>query len=244
MRCKRSRVSSRGSSHSASLDETSCGEGATPFVVIIDVVEEPLTSLSDYAAVPIAFDVTEVLALDPVRPSVTWADIAVRRLAVPCRKDYDAIAGNHPVNWPPLALFGAYVDGVRVGGAAWRIVASPGPDTAPVANDAELWDLRVVPTCRGMGIGSALLRIVERAARASGATVLHVETQDINVPACRFYAARGFVLASVNRGAYPELPTETQLVWVKSLLRGADPLFYSINQRAIASSSLTGATGA
>ena len=82
---------------------------------------------------------------------------------------------------------------------------------------ALLWDSRVTPDARGLGIGSMLMAHVEAWAGAHGATWLEVETQDINVPACRFYARHGFVLRAVNRGAYPELPEETQLLWYKRL---------------------------
>ena len=82
---------------------------------------------------------------------------------------------------------------------------------------ALLWDIRVTPDARGLGIGSALVAHVEAWADAHGATWLEVETQAINGPACRFYARHGFVLEAVNRGAYAELPDETQLLWYKRL---------------------------
>ena len=46
---------------------------------------------------------------------------------------------------------------------------------------------------------------------------MEVETQNINVSACRFYARQGCVLSAVNRFAYPELPDEVQLIWRKDL---------------------------
>jgi hypothetical protein len=46
---------------------------------------------------------------------------------------------------------------------------------------------------------------------------LEVETQNVNVPACRFYARQGCVLAAIDRFAYPDLPEEVQLVWRKTL---------------------------
>jgi hypothetical protein len=51
-----------------------------------------------------------------------------------------------------------------------------------------------------------------------GARVLKVESQNTNVPACRFYAGRGFLLRAVRRGAYPELPHEIQFLWYKDLV--------------------------
>jgi hypothetical protein len=52
---------------------------------------------------------------------------------------------------------------------------------------------------------------------------LKVETQNINVPACRFYASQGCVLAAVNRMAYREPQDEIQLLWYKDLSDGAQP---------------------
>jgi hypothetical protein len=50
-----------------------------------------------------------------------------------------------------------------------------------------------------------------------------IETQNTNVAACRFYASRGCTLQQANRGVYPELPLEIQLIWNKTIdptLRG------------------------
>ena len=50
-----------------------------------------------------------------------------------------------------------------------------------------------------------------------GARRLRVETQDVNVPACRLYHAQGFRLERATPGAYAELPNEVQLLWHKPL---------------------------
>ena len=67
-------------------------------------------------------------------------------------------------------------------------------------------------------MGFALLQAVEDWARARGCRQLKVETQNINVAACKFYARQGFVLAAVDRFAYPTLPHEIQLLWYKNLI--------------------------
>jgi ribosomal protein S18 acetylase RimI-like enzyme len=87
---------------------------------------------------------------------------------------------------------------------------------------ATLWDIRVVPNRRGDGIGTGLFRAAEGWSRARGALWLKAETQNINVPACRFYARLGCVLGSVDRFAYPNLPDEAQLVWYTTLEHSAD----------------------
>jgi hypothetical protein len=52
---------------------------------------------------------------------------------------------------------------------------------------------------------------------AKGCFRLKVETQNINVPACRFYVKQGCVLGAIHRFAYPEFPDEAQLLWYKDL---------------------------
>lgn len=81
---------------------------------------------------------------------------------------------------------------------------------------AMLWDLRVAPVARRQRIGSALLSAVEVVAREAGYRGLQVETQHINVAACRLYAAHRFAVTAVNPGAYREAPAEVQIVWTKA----------------------------
>jgi ribosomal protein S18 acetylase RimI-like enzyme len=80
-----------------------------------------------------------------------------------------------------------------------------------------LWDIRVAPDARGRGVGAALFRAAEAWAAARGCRWLKVETQNVNVPACRFYARQGCVLGGIHRFAYPELPDEIQLLWYRDL---------------------------
>ena len=44
-----------------------------------------------------------------------------------------------------------------------------------------------------------------------------METQNVNVPACRLYARLGCVLGAIHRHAYPSLPDEVQLLWYREL---------------------------
>ena len=146
-----------------------------------------------------------------------------RSLGVPYVKDYDAIRGEGPTRWAKRfdltnwGFLAARVEGRRVG-AATVAFDTPGVDMLEGRRDlAVLWDLRVAPEARGQGVGIALFRAVEAWARARGCTELKIETQNINVPACRFYAAQGCVLRAADRDAYPGLPDEIQLLWYKSL---------------------------
>jgi GNAT superfamily N-acetyltransferase len=115
------------------------------------------------------------------------------------------------------AIFAAYSERRRVGGAA-IVMDSPEIDLLEGRTDvALLWDIRVEPTGRRNGVGSALLAEVERWALERNAVHLMVETQNVNPPACRFYEKQGFGLQSANANAYPAMPNEIQLLWYKTL---------------------------
>jgi hypothetical protein len=52
---------------------------------------------------------------------------------------------------------------------------------------------------------------------AQGCRELKVETQNVNVAACRFYAALGCELRFAREEAYPECPGEAQFLWYRVL---------------------------
>jgi GNAT superfamily N-acetyltransferase len=170
--------------------------------------------------VPISFSAETIYDVT----STASGEIALteRRLNAPIAKDYDSTSEG-PTAWPTSfdisnwAFFAAYADGQRAGGA---VVAFRTPDVDMLEGRrdlAVLWDLRVAPEYRGGGIGAALIDAAEKWAAANGATALKVETQNINVSACRRYERSGFVLRRANFGAYPDYPHEVQLLWYKDL---------------------------
>lgn len=187
------------------------------------VAEESIEQLRDHADVPISFTVERVLVPELVAGGlggVTLHEMAPERRYV---KDYDVLAGESPTSWAAQfdvsawGLLTAFDGGRRLGGAvvAWR---TPDVSLLEGRDDlAVLWDLRVCPELRGAGVGSALFRAVESWARARGCVWLKAETQNVNVPACRFYARMGCVLGGINLYAYPELPGEVQLLWYRQI---------------------------
>jgi len=193
--------------------------------MLVDIVEEDAASLEAYASVPIRFDVLSVV--EARRPEASGEFLLEeRRVSAPFEKDYDAVPGNSPLEWPTrfdLSSWGFLVarsNGVRVGGAT--ILMAPRNVELPDAQEdlAVLWDIRVAPEARGQGVGSALLDAAERWAGRHGARRLQVETQNINVAACRLYARHGFALEAVNHFAYANLPGETQFLWYKTVVTG------------------------
>ena len=189
----------------------------------LEIREEPASQLGDHARVPIAFEVERVLEVRLREAGLAGFELIERPLATPYPKDYDALPGNHPTEWPrrfdvsSWVLLSAWLAGRRVGGA---VVAFRTPALSLLDGRSDLallWDLRVALGVRRRGVGSALFAATEQWAAARGCRQLKVETQSINVPACRFYASRGCELGGVRRFAYPDLPEETQLLWYKDL---------------------------
>lgn len=122
---------------------------------------------------------------------------------------------------PPLGILRRRPGRGDLGGAAVGTgdallpVGLPGPPDLAV-----LWDIRVAPGARERGIGSSLLRSAATWARAQGCARLVAETQNVNVPACRFYARQGFELGAVHRFGYQGIPgveDEILLLWYLDL---------------------------
>ncbi|AIE83647.1 GNAT family N-acetyltransferase [Fimbriimonas ginsengisoli] len=181
------------------------------------IEQGPLTELEAYEQVPIGFEVVGRVDLEELKASE--GRFIVVRLGVPYLKDYDQDPDSRPSalprhfqtdNW---RLFAAFEADRRVGGAivAWN---SPGCDMLEGRSDlAVVFDLRVAHEARGRAIGRALFSEAAKWAKERGCKELRVETQDVNVGACRFYAAIGCHLHSVELGAYGPDLDEAKLIW-------------------------------
>ncbi len=194
--------------------------------VTIQIMEESVSALPEYESVPIAFQVTSRFRIEPVQNGLGGLHF-VEEQVEPYTKDYDSIQGERPSDWPRrwdvsnwgiLSAFtlSAFADTRRVGGA----VIARKTDGLDMLADREdpciIWDLRVHPDFRRSGIGNRLFTRAADWAREHGCSELIVETQNINVPACRFYARQGCQLGAINRHAYKDLD-EVQLIWHKTL---------------------------
>jgi len=184
-----------------------------------------MTALGEYARVPITFTVDRVMDVTSDNDGGRGFAMSERRLQVPYEKDYDAIAGEGPLEWGRRfniwnwALCTARLRNVIVGGATVAF-DTPGLTMLEGRRDvAVVWDIRVVPDARRQGVGSALFQMVEDWARQRGCRQLRIETQNTNVQACRFYERQGCRLERIDRAAYPEFPEEIQLLWYKDLPR-------------------------
>jgi GNAT superfamily N-acetyltransferase len=177
------------------------------------IVQEGPESLAEYEKVPIAFEIRSRIRLSDT-------GLLVEEPVEPRFKDYDAIPEEKPTahrHRPNLGIFPAFDGDQRVGGV---ILARDLPDfdiTDGRSDVAVIIDLRVDPACRGRGCGRQLFEHAFGWARDNGCKLLRVETQDINVAACRFYERMGCNLLSFEEDAYGPDINEVRIYWERRL---------------------------
>lgn len=189
----------------------------------VKIIEETPDVLRDYEKISIAFSVETFFRVELIENGLGGVKLIEEKVSNPFIKDYDAIEDNEISltgerfdlsNW---GILSAFDDGKRIGGA---IVAWKTPEVLMLENRKDLaclWDLRVAPGYRGKGIGKLLFDKSIEWARRRNCVLFKVETQNINVPACRFYAHQKCEIGAVNRFAYPESINETQLIWYRKI---------------------------
>lgn len=190
---------------------------------MIEIRSEPLEALHEQGTLRSSFLVRTVYDVTPVGGGLGGLALAERALDAPYEKDYDATPDGDPGAWSKQfdvsgwAFFSAWHSQERVGGAVVAFDTS-GVDGLDRRRDvAVLWDLRVREDCRRSGVGRRLFSAASSRALARGCSLLKVETQNINVPACRFYAANGCMLGAIHQFAYPDFPDESMLLWYRRL---------------------------
>ncbi len=192
----------------------------------IEIREIGANLLPQYAEVPIAFTVKSVFRVELIDSGLGGIGLREEKLASPYVKDYDAYKDGGPEGWPRRfdtrhwGLFLALKSARSVGGVTVAF-NTPGVHMLDGRSDlAVLWDIRVHPDFRGHGIGTKLFGRATDWSRKRGCRQLKIETQNVNVSACRFYAEQGCQLGEINRYAYighPEVEHEVRLVWYLDL---------------------------
>jgi GNAT superfamily N-acetyltransferase len=188
---------------------------------LIEIIEDSVASLSDYEKVPIAFLVQSRFIIKPIQNGLGGLRFTEESL-FPYVKDYDANERERATQWRKRfdvshwGILSAFDGARRVGGAAiaWK---TPEINTEGLEDSVCLWDLRVHPDYRSKGIGHQLFNQAIAWARERRCSLLKVETQNVNVPACRFYARQGCELRGINKYAYGEESDEIQLLWYRNL---------------------------
>ncbi len=189
----------------------------------VKIIEIGPERLADYACVPSRFEVTSILQIDLLDGGLggmLFRQVSVER---PYIKDYDSY-GELPTDWPKLFTvtnWGFFLakDGERTVGAAAVAFDTSGVFMLEDRNDlAVLWDIRSSPAYRGAGI--PLFKVASEWSKRCGCRQMKVETQNVNVPACRFYQRMGCQLGEIRRFGYiavPAVAQEVMLNWYLDL---------------------------
>ncbi|MBI4732813.1 MAG: GNAT family N-acetyltransferase [Chloroflexi bacterium] len=189
----------------------------------IHIIEISPQHLPEYKAIPSRFEVRSVFQpelMDGGLGGICLCEVAAEP---PYVKDYDSY-GELPTDWPKQfdvsnwGFFLALANNYPVGAAA---VAFGTTGVFMLENRRDLsvlWDIRVRPEARGVGI--PLFRYAAEWSRKRGCQQMKIETQNVNVPACRFYRRMGAQLGEIRRFGYAAVPAvarEVMLCWYLDL---------------------------
>ncbi len=189
----------------------------------VEIAEIAADKLSEYAEIPIVFEVASTFHVELVHRGLGGIRLHEQKVEPSYSKDYDSYEdGERPKQWPhrfDISNWGIFLASKgcqHVGGAAVAYNTAGVHMLAGRKDLAVLWDIRVHPDFRRKGIGTKLFRYASQWAKQRGCKQLKIETQNVNVPACRFYAKQGCLLGEINRYGYaghPEVGHEVMLVW-------------------------------
>lgn len=191
----------------------------------IEIREAGPDALKQYGEIPIRFRVDSVFRVEEVESGLGGLLLREVVLDRPYTKDYGQSEGEAPLRWRgrfDLANWGFFLayDGDRSLGGATVAFRSPEANMLEGRTDlAVLWDIRVHPDRRREGVGTRLFQRAVAWARERDCSQLKVETQNVNVGACRFYASQGCRLGAIHRHAYqdPRVAGEAMLLWYLDL---------------------------
>jgi len=193
----------------------------------IEINEIGVESLPRYAEIPISFKVESIFQVETINQGLGGFSVVEKKVK-PYLKDYDRQSdkGDRPSGWVrkfDVSKWGFFLamDGLLILGGATVVIDTPSVNILENRKDlAVLWDIRVHPSRRRSGIGTELFRHAVNWARRKGYKQLKVETQNVNVPACHFYAKQGCELGAIHRYGYvssPEVAHEAMFLWYLEL---------------------------
>lgn len=191
--------------------------------MVIETRKITQTLLDEYSRVSIGFIADSIYELDRLYSGLEG--IRLREISVDrFEKNYDTESHNpshlkkkfDTDNWRVIT---AVDQGEMIAGA---IIAynTNGINLLEGKQDlALLWDLRVNPDYRGQNIGTKIINEVKSWAIEQQCTRVKIETQNINVKACKFYVKQGAILTGYNMHCYNDNPDEIQFIWTIYLER-------------------------
>ena len=194
--------------------------------MIGDILDIAAKDLEEYSKISIAFEVKSIYEVKLIDNGLGGIKL-IETEVDPHVKDYDEIEeGNKPIDWSNefditnWGLFLIYDDSIPIAGATVAFDTSNIGMLHGKKDRAMLWDLRVHPDYRRLGLGKKLFQKIKEWSKNKGCNRLIIDTQNSNVPACKFYVQQGCQLGEINRFKYidnPKIKDEVMLVWYLSL---------------------------
>ena len=180
-------------------------------------------TLDRYSVIPSYFEVNSMLEVEVLDDGFKGMKFREKKVARPYTKNYDV--DGEPFSWLNFntshwVTFLLSEDESLVGGLT---VACQTPELRELngRNDlADVWDIRVHPDYKHKGYGTRLFQEAVAWSRNKGFKQLCVETQNVNVRACRFYLKQGCrlgVSTAMLTIATRKKRDEVQLVWFMDL---------------------------
>jgi GNAT superfamily N-acetyltransferase len=189
----------------------------------VQIIEIGPERLKEVDLVPQRVRVESVLEVELVNNGLGGILLHEVPVDQPYVKDYDSY-GELPSDMPgqfDVTNWGFFLamDQDKPAGAATVAFDTTGVFMLEARRDLSvLWDIRVCPEYRGAGI--ALFRAAAEWSRKKGCRQMKIETQNVNVPACRFYQRMGCQLGEIRRFGYaavPHVSHEVMLNWYLDL---------------------------
>lgn len=187
-------------------------------IVIKEVTKEKLV---DYVQIPMLKVVNSKLVLKKENQGlggILLEEIPVKPHIIDLGKE------EKPLKWDQLfdiSKWGFFIgyDGEQPIAGLTLAYQSPNVRMLDQRNDLTVvWDLRVHPDYKGLGIGKQLIEKATLWAKERNCTQLKIETQNNNVSACHFYAKCGCELGIINQYAYyGDYDDEVMLIWYKNI---------------------------
>jgi len=195
-------------------------------MTLVEIREIGVDLLPKYSSIPAYFKVESKLRIELVDGGFGGFRFVEERVEPYMKWDVQS-DDDRPETWPErfgsdkMGVFMAFRGSDPVGGATVLIDYPAGIVTHfEREGTAVLWDIRTHPDERRRGIGTKLFGFATNWARGRGCHSMKIETQNVNVPACRFYVKNGCVLGAVHRYGYtsvPEVAHESMLQWYLEL---------------------------
>lgn len=189
---------------------------------MLNILKVNKSYIDKYSHIPISFEVNSYLEIEFKNNGLSGIFIKEKKLTQPYIKDYDKI--EKPGDWLnnfDVTDWGIFIarntEGEDTGGIVIALKTKNVHILEGRDDLAVIWDIRVDALCRNKGIGKALFNHAVKFAGENKCKMLKVETQNTNVPACKFYAGQGCYLGGIHKNVYVKFPDEHQMLWYLKL---------------------------